>query len=515
MKKIKLISTIILLIILLPEVVFSQEREGKVREELLMESLYGTVERLLESAPQNPDSLIKVSDLIITMSDNPVIKASIAGYLFNYFSSSKIMGHENVAVYIAKNYFLNGRLEWSGDGGVALLRLYTEFNENSLLGKDAPELSLTETNGNTLTLSSIGGRYTVLYFFDDQCSLCKEQFPSIRNTISDYLYLNPLVYAVFTRVDSAALNNFIKTNFGSADAAKKQGWSFVYDSKSVSNFHKLYNVLKTPQMFLINSSNKIIGRGLDNISLTKLFEQESSRIGDIYSQAEDFAPKYLSIFNLKDTSEYKEAFDPLFTRLSNDNTEMYNAVFYNLFELLRSEDEQYLKDVALYIAKKYMLPYPALWFDKTYINEVVPAKIRRIELNSPGSLVADISLKTMRGKEVPLSTLRSDHTILYFFNPDCSACQPLSFEFKQLYRSFRKKRITIVAISTISDRSELKKYIRKNRIPWRVFYTLPQQREELINKFEIERIPQTYLLNSKGVILEKRIGPTKIKELLL
>ncbi|MDP3435663.1 MAG: redoxin domain-containing protein, partial [Bacteroidales bacterium] len=403
------------------------------------QKLYQAIDNYLLSVPAHIDSMIKACDYLIGQSNDSTTKSMIAGYLFNHFSSSGFMGFENVAVYIAKNYFLNERLKWNGEGGVTLLRLYTEFNENSLLGMSAPELQLSGADLRPLSLRELPERYTIIYFFDDECQLCKEKFPELKQTVDQYRYLNLAVYAVFTRSDSDKLSKFISDNFGSAVGAVESGWRFVHDPGSMSDFHKLYNVLKTPQMFLIDSDKKIIGRDLDNKALKTLLDAEAEKIAYYFSQAEAFVPKYLEIFNLGDSADLKDAFTPLFERLTKESREIYNAVFYNVFEHLWVQDDQKTKDAAIYAAKNFILPYPSLWYDKKFINERVPAVIARIESNRVGADAPSIKLYNSKGRLVNLTGRRSPHTLLYFFNTGCAICKPFTFELKQIYPQLKKK----------------------------------------------------------------------------
>lgn len=479
------------------------------------QKLYKAIDNYLKSIPEQIDSMIKACDYLIGQSSDTTTKSMIAGYLFNHFSTSGFMGYESVAVYIAKNYFLNSKLKWNGDGGVALLRLYTEFNENSLIGMSAPELQLSGADLRPISLRDLEQRYTIIYFFDDECPLCKERFAELKQSVEQFRYLNLVVYAVFTQSDSGRLIKFITDNFGSTAGAVESGWRFVHDPGSTSDFHKLYNVLKTPQMFLLDPEKKIIGRELDNRALKTLLEAEAERVAYYYSQAEAFVPKYLKIFNLGDTSDLKDAFTPLFERLTKESRDMYNAVFYNIFEHLWVQDDQKTKDAAIYAAKNFILPYSALWYDKKFITERVPAVIARIESNRVGAEAPSIKLYNAKGRLVNLTAKRSPHTLLYFFNTGCAICKPFTFELKQIYPQLRRKRVRVVAIYTGDQKDELSEYIKVEKIPWEVFYSLENNRVELFDKFEINNIPQTYILDKKRKIVSKGAYPPEIKETLL
>lgn len=477
--------------------------------------LFQMADEYLRTVPPAPDSLIKASDYIIAFSNDTLIRSALAGHLFNRFATSAIMGQENVAIHIAKNYFLNGKLRWQGEGGLAMLKFYVEFNENSLIGMDAPELQLFGPDKRPLSLRSIQSRYTLIYFFDDECNACKEGFPELKDIVEQYGYLNLSVYAVFTKSDPAKMNNFITEKFGSAGNGVEQGWRFVQDLTNESDYNRLYNVLKTPQIYLLDAKKKIIGRGLDNNALKSLLESEAKRMSYIFEQAQNFAPQYLSIFNLNDTTELRTAFDPLFKRLTSENNEIYNAVFYHLFEFLVIQEDQKLKDAAVYLAQNYILPYSSLWYDKEFINKRIPQMSSRVINNRPGAKAQAVTLSALNGKEVKLTAKKARMTLIYFFNIDCAVCKPFTSELKEIYNQLKKRGVHLVAVYMGENPEKLPEYIKNEMIPWQIVYPKPEDVIHLLENYEINQIPHTYILDKEKRIVKKGAYPPEIKKILL
>lgn len=474
-------------------------------------SLYDYVENFINSVPQHTDSLIAAVDYSIAFAKDSTVKSQIAGYLFNKFSTSGIMGQESVAIYISKNYFLNGLLTWQGQGGIELLKFYTEFNEHSLIGMQAPQLNLKSTNGNNLPLTSLKNRYTIIYFFDKECSACKEGLPELKEIVRTYSHLSLGVYAVYANNDSSGLSKFISNNFKNQEL---NNWHFAYDPTMESNFHKLYNVIATPRIFLLDRDKKIIGRNLNNSTLKELLNQEQSSISKSFKLAQEFIEGYLSIFDLKDTTEVKEAFEPLFIRLSNENLDMYNAVFYQLFEYLSTQQEQYMKNAALFLANNYILPYKELWFDNWFIETRVPKVRDRIINNSIGAKLPTPTLYTHKERKKAIKANKYKYTYLYFFNTDCAICKPFSYEIKNIYKELKRNNVQVIAIYTGTNREQLKEYLKEFKPPWKVLYQGSNSQTPLHNIFEIEFVPQTYLLNRDGIIIAKTINTIQLLKLL-
>lgn len=507
----KLHKIILLIILTLSFVTIHAQQEKADSAKKQEESIYNYIDNFINSISQNNESLIAAVNYSIAFAKDTTVKSQIAGYLFNRFSTSGIMGQESIAIYISKNYFLNGQLPWYGQGGVALLQLYTEFNEHSLIGMQAPELNLNRANGQYLSLSSLKERYTIVYFFDNECKACNEGLPGLKEIIKTYNHLSLDVYAVYTQSDSNRLNEFINKNF---EAQERSNWHFVYDPLMESNFHKLYNVLVTPRLFLLGRDKKIIGRNLSNSSLKELLEQEQNSISQTYKLAENFIGQYLSIFNLKDSAEQMEAFEPLFNRLSKENLDMYNAVFYQLFEYLSAQEEQYLKTAAVFLAKNYILPYKELWFNNLFVSNRVPAIITKITNNSVGAKLPSPTLFTSTGSKRSWSKIKPNYIYLYFFNTDCAVCKPFSYELKKIFGRLKKQKVKVIAVYTGTDNKELITYIKEERPPWNVLYTGSDPQVPLHELFETEYTPQTYLIDTNGIIIAKGINTIQLLKLL-
>lgn len=473
------------------------------------------IERYLSTIPHHKDSLITACNRLISNAGNNNEKATqVAGYLFNHFSSSKIMGDEGIAIYIAKNYFLNNRLEWHGDGGLALLRLYTEFNENSLIGLKAPELHLQKSDGIEITLHKIKSRYTLLFFFDSTCDVCKEEFPLIVNLLSRFSHLNITLVAVYTHNDTNGLKSFIESN-RSLIAPHQESIIFTLAPVKEKNFHKLYNILTTPKLYLLDQNKIIIGRNLESNSLQIMLNDIEQQESKFYSISEEFVPKYLSLFDLSKPDEYDAAFEPLFNRTITDNPEMFNPLFYQLFEYLAASPLEYHKQCALYVAQKYILDKPQLWYLPQFTGQRVPVECAKIKNNSIGSELPLQTLPLYKGKNRYRFKLnKSEYTYLYLFSPDCGLCKPFSQELKSIYKQLKNKKVTIVAIDVSSTYKQNKEYLKKERPPWRVLWYNGTIESPIHLFLDSQIVPMTYLLSKEGIIKAKEINTVKLLELL-
>lgn len=503
-------GTLICLFIFILGSLYGQE-QNPARNNSNIIKLNGYIDNYISMTPMHRDSLIRSCDYLISFSTDSLIKSHIAQYLFEKFYSSKLMGMESVAIHIAKNYYLNKKLVWPDKVGFIALQVFVEFNENSLLGMDAPELNLEDLHGNTVSLRNTPSEYTLVYFFDDQCPTCKKELPAIKEIADKYEASGLMVYAVYTESNRENFATFVKQEF----TGSEKNWIFTWDQDFDSNFHKLYNVMKTPQIFLLDKRKVIIGRNLDSHALEQLLKTEIAARESLDKNISQFLDKYLLNFNLTDSSELKSAFDPLYERtLNSNNNETYTSIFYQLFEKLwRAATEPY-ESAAIYLAENYIIPKKDLWWDKSIPEDYVPKIVYRIKSNRIGSVANDMTVYDTRNNPFSLGSIKSKYTVLYFYSPDCAMCKPFSYELKKIFKSLKKRGATIVAVDVTSDVASFAGYLKKNKYPWPSYRVGEEQQLDLYYKFQTLEVPMIYLLDNNRKIIAKSINTITLTQLV-
>lgn len=82
------------------------------------------------------------------------------------------------------------------------------------------------------------------------------------------------------------------------------------------------------------------------------------------------------------------------------------------------------------------------------------ARLQMLMKNRPGDKATDFTVTLADGKKVALSSIKTDHTILFFNNPDCEDCQRIKKAMaasKELTEAVKKKKLTILAVYPDGD----------------------------------------------------------------
>ena len=126
-------------------------------------------------------------------------------------------------------------------------------------------------------------------------------------------------------------------------------------------------------------------------------------------------------------------------------------------------------------------------------------------LNSVGSPAADFSFSDEKGRSYSLSGIDAEFTIMFFSNPDCSACEGIIYELnanEKLTQMIEQGRFKVINIYIDEDLAAWYKYMPVYPKTWINAYD-PNLSVKTEGLYNIRAIPSLYLLDAeKNVILK-------------
>lgn len=123
------------------------------------------------------------------------------------------------------------------------------------LGAVAPDISLPNTNGKAVNLSSLKGKYVLIDFWAAWCGPCRQENPNIVAAYNKFKNKGFEIYGVSLDDNKEKwLNAIEKDKLTWINVSDLGGWQ--------SSAAKLYNVTAIPKNFLLDKQGKIIAKNL-------------------------------------------------------------------------------------------------------------------------------------------------------------------------------------------------------------------------------------------------------------
>ena len=436
----------------------------------------------------------------------PDLQSKVAGICFDFFSQSPVMGHDAVAVHVADEWFLNGKLRTENDQLYPLLYAYAEFNRQSLVGKRAPALTMEDPQGIPVNIRAIQSDYKVLFFYDTECATCRKEAPLLADLLRNYHGERLSFFAIYTQGDREAWERYAGEVFAGIDNADVNVFH-LWDPEAATNFHKLYGVLSTPQLFLLNGQNTILGRGLDSEALATL-------LGVNQARALQYKQLFDQIFGTFSplTIDHVEGIADAFAERSRGNADTYTEIFSHLFNYLRTSEEFPKQQGALYVAEKYIAAEPAYWSDE-FLETTIHA-LTRARMNPVGAQATDLALRNKRGKRVYLLDRHNQaYTLVFFHLLDCKLCREELRQLRSLAGDLREAGIKVKLVYAGKEEEAWRQFIRQVPCRWNCLQDFKGE-SDMHARYDLEYVPHLYLLDSNGRILAKDIRAAELKEMI-
>ena len=210
------------------------------------------------------DSVCREVDRVVEMASvNKEVYKYVLNMLFQYYNKSLVISDENVFVYIAEKYFLSGKTPWVLPELNQKLTDDLKKRKPNLIGVVAPDFKMMDDKGKPLSLRLTQNKYTVLYFFDVDCEICKEVSPELLNLYRIIKDRGVNVIAIYVGKDKSKWLKYIEE--------KRLSWINVWDPDNKTGFRENYNIAGTPVIYLLDEDQKIVAKKINIDQLMGFF----------------------------------------------------------------------------------------------------------------------------------------------------------------------------------------------------------------------------------------------------
>ena len=372
-------------------------------------------------------------DFLIGSSTDSLVRQYVALRLYDHYMSSKVMGAEAVAIHIFDTWFLPGKVSMGDDMDLMTARVYAEFNRQSQIGMQAPELTMEAMGGDIVTLfpsgDNVKDRHSVLFFYDTDCAKCKMESILLSHLLEEEDY--PIdFYAIYTGDNRESWEAYVAERFDFPTGRTKV--THLWDPTLDSDFQRKYGILQTPRMYLIRPDQVIKGRGLDTYALALMLNEILAHPDLDYGNPQ-MDPLFDNLLAHSTETGVKAAADYLAqSQLHAGDTTMCRQLLGDFLYYLAPKTGQAMKEGTKYLINEYILGRNDIWNTADDTLKVVGfAEIMDdlLSKSMQGSRIADIKVpgelltaaKSAK-KTMNLRKLKGESNIIIFHTNGCNIC---------------------------------------------------------------------------------------------
>ena len=438
----------------------------------------------------------KECDFLIASCQDSLVRQYVALKIYDHYLQSKIMGDDAVAVHVAQEWFLSGKVAMAEEMDLMNAKVFVEFNKSSLIGMQAPVINTFAPDGSYVKVPGEG--YSVLYFYDTGCSTCKVESARLKAFVKEGKY--PVtVYAIYVGQDGEAWKAYRSSFAGVTHVWAPAGASWQFQ----------YGVLQTPRMFLVSPSGEILGRGLDTPALQLLLNREFSSGHFVYGESSQMAAfdqlfaaygDTLKVSDVMDVADYMAA-----RTFGEGNMDAFKQHMGDMLYYVSSRKTEVFREAAVPFVKKY-IQLPEVWdtpedqaqvvslgellldlCSRTPVGTVVPdLRVPGVLRRKPGLFVSG-----SRAGEFKLRKLKGAPAYVVFYSANCSSCQEMLSAVERVVAENRRARVLLVDMDGLMTDA-------------------PEQGRLLLDTFDLSALPMVVELDKKGVVQHKYVDLTAV-----
>jgi len=183
-----------------------------------------------------------------------------------------------------------------------------------------------------------------------------------------------------------------------------------------------------------------------------------------------------------------------------------------LYNLYREAPIEGNSEVYNYIGENYILTEPNRLNDKAFVDKV-RSRVAKAKLNPVGQKATNLILQSPEGKKVDLHSIKANYTVLFFYNPECEACKPVSVALSEFSKQYRAKGVEVFAVYMDQKQDVWKTAIASKGQNWINVFD-PDGSARIEDKYDLYALPMIYILDKNKTVVAKDVPIDRLEEFL-
>jgi len=140
--------------------------------------------------------------------------------------------------------------------------------------------------------------------------------------------------------------------------------------------------------------------------------------------------------------------------------------------------------------------------------------LQRLQGVNEGAMAPEIKLATPAGPDLALSSLRGKYVLIDFWASWCGPCRRENPNVVKTYAAYKNKGFEIFGVSLDQDRAAWLKAIEADQLVWKHVSDLKYWSSVAALAYQVNAIPQTFLLDRDGRIIAKGLRGAALDQYL-
>lgn len=246
-----------------------------VRTPMLVKKLDEFIDRL---TVRHPDSINAAVDIVMgkiaAAGNDKEMYKFCASHFLNKYAKSEFMGMDAVYTHIALNYYADGKAFWMKEKEVNRIVNNARRLIPLLIGKTAPNIELKTLEGKPVSLHAIDAQYTIIYFWDPDCGICKKASKELVAVYEKYKDQGVEIFGICNKTYEEL------DKCGESVKEKNMTWINTADPYGRGQAHAKYDIRANPTLFILDKDKKIIYKQIGAKQIDEILARELSLTGD-------------------------------------------------------------------------------------------------------------------------------------------------------------------------------------------------------------------------------------------
>lgn len=227
-------------------------------------------DKQLKYAP--PSYIIEQVDKVLDRSKkSPEVFMYLVNSLTQKYLQSNVMIYDEVYVHLVEKYYASDDNFWASPSSIEKESVRAAKWSRLLVGKEAPELILYDTLRTPYSLHSLPNKWKLLVFWSPNCGHCQHIVPAVYKVFEQYRDQYDMVaFTILSDPDDKTRKEWKK--FLKDHEMNSPAWLSLDGGEANVDWHDVYDITSTPQIYLIDENNIIQAKKLGETSIENVIK---------------------------------------------------------------------------------------------------------------------------------------------------------------------------------------------------------------------------------------------------